>query len=175
MSGLPTSGTSQTHPKATTDLRSLHPKIRSVWRFGSVVSGLIAGSILGATSVLFAKLADAPILWVAGTVFALSFLLFGGLGIFLVDRQFACWRYQLREFDVVIHKGLFWRSERYIARDRIQHIDINAGPVDRRFGLVQVVIYAAGIAGSVGLIPGLTPEDAEWLKEQLLATRAMDA
>ncbi len=162
-------------PRETTELRSLHPKIRSVWRFGSVISGLVFGSLFGVVSIPFAKLSDGPILFVGAVAFILAFCLFGGIGILLADKQFDRWRYQLREFDVVIHKGLFWRSERYIARDRIQHIDINAGPIDRRFGLVQLVIYAAGIAGSVGLVPGLSPEDAEWLKEQLLTTRTMDA
>jgi membrane protein YdbS with pleckstrin-like domain len=62
-----------------------------------------------------------------------------------------------------------------VARDRIQHIDINSGPMDRRFGLVQVVIHTAGMIGSVAAIPGLTPSEAEFLRQQLLDTRDPDA
>ena len=168
-------GGNRAQERGTTELRKLHPKIRSVWRFGSAMSGLVLGTVLALCSLAFAKLVNGPPLLIAIGAFVVGFTLFGGIAILLVDRQFESWRYQLREFDVVIQKGLFWRSERYIARDRVQHIDINAGPMDRRFGLVQVVIYAAGMAGSVGLIPGLTPPEAEWLKDQLLATRAMEA
>lgn len=148
--------------------------IRSVWRLGGLISGLVAATSITAFSFLFIKVFEGPV-WIAPLVFVVSFLMFGGVAMLLVDKQFEQWRYQLREFDVVIRKGLVWRSERYIARDRVQHIDINTGPLDRKFGLVQVVVYAAGVTGSVGLIPGLTPEEGEWLKEQLLATRAEDA
>ena len=123
--------------RETTPLRSLHPKVRSVWRFGSFVSGLVAAAALAGLFALFAKLADASVPLVATTGFVTGFLLFGVVGILLVDKQFEQWRYQLREFDVLIKKGLFWQSERYIARDRVQHIDINAGPMDRRFGPVS--------------------------------------
>lgn len=160
--------------RQTTELRRLHPKIRSVWRFGATMSGLIMSAIFLVISVPFAIKGSWPVLPVAAGAMLIGFLLFGGISLFLIDKQFEHWRYQLREYDLMIQKGLIWRSERYIARDRIQHIDINTGPLDRRFGLAQVVVYVAGVTGSVGLIPGLTPQEAEWLKEQLLATRAMD-
>ena len=161
--------------RQTTTLRSLHPMVRNVWRLGGLFSGLISAAVATAFAALLTKVANGPIFVVAGIVFVVAFFLFGGLGMLLVDKQFEHWRYQLRDHDILIKKGLVWRSERYIARDRVQHIDINAGPLDRKFGLVQVVVYAAGISGSVGLIPGLTPDEGEWLKEQLLATRAEDA
>jgi len=148
--------------------------IRNVWRLGGLISGLISATLITGLTFLVVKALDGP-LFVAPVVFVVSFLLFGGIGMLLVDKQFAQWRYQLREHDVLIRKGLVWRSERYIARDRVQHIDINTGPLDRKFGLVQIVVYAAGVTGSVGLIPGLTPDEGDWLKEQLLATRAEDA
>ena len=160
--------------RQTTDLRRLHPKIRSVWRFGAAMSGLIMGVVLAVFSIPFARIIEKPA-WILMPVgFIVGFTLFGGISLLLINKQFERWRFQLREYDLLIQKGLVWRSERYIARDRIQHIDINTGPLDRRFGLAQVVVYVAGVTGSVGLIPGLTPQEADWLKEQLLATRAMD-
>ena len=44
--------------------------------------------------------------------------------------------------------------------------------IDRRFGLVQVVVYVAG--GAVGSIPGLLPEEAEALRSALLTGRGED-
>lgn len=164
-----------TPTRATTELRSLHPKIRSVWRFGSVMTGLLMALVGAGLFSLIGKIADKSVPPLAVTGAIVGFVLFGVVGMTLVDKQFDNWRYQLRDYDVLIKKGLVWRSERYIARDRVQHIDINAGPMDRRFGLVQVVIYSAGVSGSVGLIPGLTPDEAEWLRDQLLTERALDA
>ena len=161
--------------RETTELRQLHSKIRTVWRFSSLLTGVITGIGGAGVGALVFKIIDSRPAVGAGLGFLVCFLLFGILSLTLIDRQFDQWRYQLREHDILIKKGLFWRSERYIARDRVQHIDINAGPIDRKFGLVQVVIYAAGISGSVGLIPGLNPDEANWLKDQLLSTRAEDA
>jgi uncharacterized protein len=159
----------------TTPLQQLHPAIQSVWRWGALLSGLTMLPVLGGLSIVFWKVAHLP-LWLS-LVLGLGIAFFVGFSIpwFTANRQYEAWRYQLREYDLMIQKGIWWRSERYIARDRVQHIDINSGPFDRKFGLVQVVVYAAGSVGSVGLIPGLKPEEAEWLKEQLLATRAMEA
>lgn len=55
-------------------------------------------------------------------------------------------------------------------RVAIQHIDINQGPLDRYFGLVQVVVYTAGASHAVATIPGLTQLEAEELRRYLAST-----
>lgn len=166
----------ETKPKSP-----IHPNIRKVWRLGAWLSAPVTALIFSIPAFFIVRaLHDlprfsnlSPVL-VAVAAFLFGFFIAGGVTLIFADRQYASWSYELRPYDLVIRKGLMWRSERYIARDRVQHIDVNAGPFDRKFGLVQLVVYAAGGAGSVGLIPGLTPSDAEWLKEQLLATRAQE-
>lgn len=146
-----------------------------MWRFSGYLSGCIAAVVVFLVSLAFRSLLEHRWVYVGTAAPLVAFLVFGGLGTFFVTRQYELWRYQLREHDLLIKHGLIWRSERHIARDRVQHIDINSGPIDRKLGLVQLVIYAAGMAGSVGLIPGLRPTEAEWLKEQLLLDRVQDA
>jgi uncharacterized protein len=161
--------------RLTTPLKELHPAIRSVWRWGAVLGSLVWVPIFGGFCFFLYKVAHLQG-WIALLLaIVLVAIVAFVIPLLTVNRQYEAWRYQLREFDLLIRKGIWWKSERYIARDRVQHIDVNSGPFDRRFGLVQVVVYAAGGVGSVGLIPGLKPEEAEWLKEQLLATRAEEA
>jgi hypothetical protein len=52
---------------------------------------------------------------------------------------------------------------------RIQHVDIDIGPVDRAFGLASLSLFTAGTVSAVGRIPGLPPDAAETLRETLLA------
>ncbi|HLO99021.1 MAG TPA: PH domain-containing protein, partial [Fimbriimonas sp.] len=139
-----------------------------VWRYSAMLSGLIPCIMVAGLVALFTKVSKGPVLVFAVLGFVLGVLLFVVLPILLATRQYERWRYKLTPESLVIRKGLLYQSERYIARDRVQHIDINSGPFDRKFGLVQVVVYAAGATGSVGLIPGLPPEEADWLRSQLI-------
>jgi hypothetical protein len=50
----------------------------------------------------------------------------------------------------------------------VQHVDVTSGPIDRALGLVHVSLHVAGSAGPVLAIPGLSPADAETLREALL-------
>jgi membrane protein YdbS with pleckstrin-like domain len=100
---------------------------------------------------------------------------FAALSWWIADRQFRAWSYQLSERELVLSHGLLFRTRRTVPRGRVQHIDINSGPLDRKFGLVQVCIYVAGAMGSIGAIPGLTPERAEELKAAIIEGRDIHA
>lgn len=161
--------------RKTTEERSLHPAIEKVWLFGGLMGAFGFLVVFGFVGFLIALYFDKNKILFISAFGVFGYFLSALVTAFSVKRQFKQFKYQLRENDLVIKRGIWWTNERYIARDRIQHIDINSGPFDRKFGLVQMVVYAAGITGSVGLIPGLTPEDADWLKEELLASRAEEA
>lgn len=149
----------------------IHPAIQKVWRFSALVTSvfLVGGSALFEALVL-ARIAAWP--FSIPVVLPLAFLVLGFWSQMLVERQWKSWTYELRDIDLVLTWGVFWQTRRVVARDRIQHLDINSGPIDRRFGLVQVVVYVAG--GSVGSIPGLQPHEAEALRTALLAGRGED-
>jgi membrane protein YdbS with pleckstrin-like domain len=153
----------------------LHPAIRKVWQIGTLFGGLVLAAVLAGVEYLFiVRHVDAwPLAFpVIGPGLG---LLKTGVGWTLAGRQYERWTYTLREHDLVLNYGVFWRTRRCVARDRVQHLDINSGPLDRRFGLVQVSIYAAGALGGIGSIPGMTPESAEALREALLTRTAENA
>jgi uncharacterized protein len=89
----------------------------------------------------------------------------------VLRKQWENWLFRVDRESLEMCHGWIWKNRRVVARDRIQHIDINSGPFDRRFGLVQVVVHTAGT--SVGMIPGLRPERAQELREELLAGRGI--
>ncbi|MBI5707943.1 MAG: PH domain-containing protein [Armatimonadetes bacterium] len=157
--------------------RGIHPAIKKVW----VVSGLFGSLLSGAMFIVPGYLVfdlqrdrniSKPIAVAVFTVFALIWLGTIAFTLAKIRRQWESWQYEVREHDVVLSWGVFWKTRRHVARDRIQHLDINSGPLDRRFGLVQVGIHTAGGAGTVGVIPGLTPEEAEDLRDMILESQA---
>lgn len=91
-----------------------------------------------------------------------------GYSLVIAYLQYARFGYQLREKDLIIESGVIWRSRRCVPRARLQHVDIDSGPIDRALGIVEVRLYVAGGFGAVAELPGLAPEAAEQLKEALI-------
>lgn len=141
------------------------PRVRTVWRFSSALSyGVLAslGSLGYGVPVLLGRAPVWPLLVGLGVLLALALL-----SQAVVDRQWESWYFRVNPETFEFGQGWLWRRRCLIGRDRIQHIDLNTGPLDRRFGLVQVVLYATG-GSAVGMIPGLTPERAERLRMELM-------
>jgi membrane protein YdbS with pleckstrin-like domain len=76
--------------------------------------------------------------------------------------------YALREKDISLKSGWFWKSMVTIPFNRVQHCDIRQGVIDRQFGLSKLTIYTAGGQSADLMIPGLRPEVAEKLKTYIL-------
>ncbi len=78
------------------------------------------------------------------------------------------WRYAIRAHDILACHGVFWKTKRSVPRRRIQHVDIQSGPIDRAFGLCSITLYTAGSGDEDAAIPGLRERDAEALRDELL-------
>lgn len=75
--------------------------------------------------------------------------------------------YAMRERDIIFKEGWIWRSTTIVPFNRIQHTEIDQGPIERMFGLSQLKIFTAGGASSDLKIPGLLPETANKLKDYI--------
>ncbi|MDQ3707837.1 MAG: PH domain-containing protein [Actinomycetota bacterium] len=80
--------------------------------------------------------------------------------------RFNRWRYALRADDLWLRRGVLWTTTSVIPYARLQFVDTKQGPLDRLFGLAQLVVYTAAV-GTSGHLPGLSADDAERLREQL--------
>ena len=75
----------------------------------------------------------------------------------------------LREFDIAYRSGLFWRKTVIVAFNRVQHVEVSSGPLQRKFGLASVKFFTAG-GSSVDLrVDGLTAERAEQMRTFIAA------
>lgn len=76
--------------------------------------------------------------------------------------------YAIREKDISMRRGLFFRKYRTVPFSNIQQVSVQQGPLSRPFKLYSLEIEDASQSG-VGLsIPGLTKERAHQLKDFLL-------
>jgi uncharacterized protein len=88
--------------------------------------------------------------------------------IFVPPLRYRRWRYALRDDDLWIRQGIFWRSVSVIPYRRLQFVDTRQGPLENLFGLAQLVVHTAA-PGTSGLVPGLDREEAETIRERLAA------
>lgn len=70
----------------------------------------------------------------------------------------------MRDFDMAYRSGLFWRKTVIVAFNRVQHVEVSSGPLQRKFGLASVKLFTAG-GSSVDLrIDGLMAGRAEHIR-----------
>ncbi|HSK98950.1 MAG TPA: PH domain-containing protein [Rubrobacteraceae bacterium] len=76
------------------------------------------------------------------------------------------WRYEIRDDEVDLQRGIFWISRTLVPLARIQHVDTQSGPLQRRFDLATVVFYTA--AGP-NHIPELSAPVAAGVRDRIAA------
>lgn len=101
-------------------------------------------------------------------------LLLWGIGAYAVLRGIAvvravfAWGYAERERDLLVRHGLLLRRLSIVPYQRMQFVDVTAGPLERTFNLATVQLHTAA-AASDARIPGLRPEEASRLRDRLAA------
>ncbi len=85
--------------------------------------------------------------------------------LFLEIKGFGIKGYALREKDITYKSGLIFFHMTSIPFNRIQHCEVNQGPLARLFDLASVKVYTAGGSSSDLSISGLTKERAQSLRD----------
>lgn len=78
------------------------------------------------------------------------------------------YRFARTDDGVLVCTGVFWRSEVFVPRVRIQHTDVTQGPLARRLDLSTLVLHTSGAKVVQLEIPGLRPARARQLRDELL-------
>ncbi|MFC4551495.1 MULTISPECIES: PH domain-containing protein [Halorussus] len=140
-------------------METLNPRVRLVW----AVSSVVVAVLLGVGAAVADRFALGVGVWVAVGVAALAF----ALGVGYVALKYRVWRFEVRDDDLYLERGVLTRVKTVVPFVRVQHVDTQRGPVERAVGLASVVVYTAGSRGADVTIPGLTPERADALQERL--------
>jgi membrane protein YdbS with pleckstrin-like domain len=140
-------------------MRPLDPRVRAMWW---TVSALVLVVVVLLTAAAGLLLRDG---W-SGLPPLLVFVFGTPLAVLLPWVRYRRWRFALREDDLWIRRGVVWRSTSVIPYVRLQFVDTTQGPLDRVFGLSQLVVHTAA-PGTSGHLPGLAVADAEMLRERL--------
>lgn len=127
---------------------------------------------LGATTVISTVFDFA---WWLRFVTFFGFLgVLSGLFYWYSIHWYKAYHYSLQEAGLNINKGVFWQQQHTVPRNRVQHIDITTGPLERRYGLSKLVLHTAGTRNASVTLPGLLQDDANDLRQELINTNNTD-
>jgi len=112
--------------------------------------------------VLLAVLVGEAWLWVFPAVVLLLALWI----VWLVPRQVGAMAYAERADDLLVRRGIMFRSLVVVPYGRMQYVDVNAGPLARRFRIASVQLHTASPATSAS-IDGLPPHEAARLRDRM--------
>lgn len=140
----------------------LERRVLTLWRLRAALALLAAVALVLAV----AAGAGAP---VPGVAAAAVLGVAGGLAIRgWTALVWAGWRFEIGDHALRLRHGVVTRRESTIPFHRVQHIDLAAGPLERRLGLTTLVLRTAS-ASSDSTIPGIDAADAEGLRARILA------
>lgn len=134
------------------------PKLANVRRVGLAESVVV----LAVLAVVAAWLSGRPALYALLLVPAVV----GVTGWIAIGRQVRAWGYAERADDLLIRRGVMFRQLVVVPYGRMQFVDVQAGPLERLFGVAQVQLHTAS-AGSDARIPGLGATEAGRLRDRL--------
>jgi membrane protein YdbS with pleckstrin-like domain len=103
--------------------------------------------------------------WVTGLVVVAALAVWGW---WLVGRNAERWGYAERDEELFITSGALFRRLVVVPYGRMQYVDVQAGPLDRAYGLAKIQLHTAA-PGTSAHIPGLPADEAARLRDRLTA------
>ena len=142
-------------------LTALHPNHIKVLRVATVIA--TAPFVIGSLALEMADLLPTG-------AFAVPVLL---AAVFIVIRvplrRYAARGYVMGEDRLRVVRGLLFRSDTVVPFGRVQHIDVNQGPIERAYGLATLTMHTAGNHNASVSLPGIADAEARAMRETIRA------
>ena len=141
-----------------------------------MISGLLTGLLAGIGLMVLAwnalDLFEDLAWWKRAAVALATWALVGLLGLVLGYRRWRASFWKLDDTGLHLKRGRAFRKEILVPRSRVQHLDIERGPIERHFGMATLVIHTAGTRQHAIRQPGLADADAVALRDALVPASA---
>lgn len=138
--------------------QQLAPRVLALWRVGGAIP--FAFLLLPAIGV---GIGVGGLAWLAPLgVVAVAALVAGPLP----GLRYARWRWRMTDQALELEHGVVFRQVRALPYFRIQHIDVEHGPLDRWLGLARLEVHTASVTAT---LPGLPATEAPGIRVALLA------
>lgn len=148
------------------ELTKLHPNYKLLMRLAAVFIGLIV-MLVGLIVDGAMQAEEVPIPF--GIISGLAFL----IALFIIVRiplaRYNARGYQISRDRLRVVRGIMWRSDTIVPFGRVQHIDVDQGPIERALDIATMTLHTAGSHNASVSLPGLGHELATQMREEIRA------
>lgn len=152
----------------------LDPRAIKLWRVAEqiAVAVFMLPSLIGVLVGSYFQ-PHSSVLMIAGWGFLTSLWLWHSL--WHPPRRYESWGYRIDDRVLETRSGRMFRTTRLLPLNRLQHVDLQQGPIERMYGLARLELHTAGTENASITIPGLAHEEAVRLRDHLVALGGTDA
>ena len=161
-------------PAAPPEWHALPSAAATTAMYGGSFGGLLLGvaPALGIGMPIATRSLGWP--WWQALLAAAAFCLCtAALGCFASYRRWRSTSWRLDDTGLRLRRGFLFRREVLVPRTRVQHLDIERGPIERHYGLATLIVHTAGTRHHALQIPGLADADAIALRDALVPDSAL--
>jgi uncharacterized protein len=154
------------HPHSEdAELTRLHPNFSHALRVEATLTALpfLIGALVLETVFRGEGLFPSGI--IAGPVLLIALALI----IRIPQTRYNARGYQISADRLRVVRGLMFRHDTVVPFGRVQHIDVNQGPLERFFGIATLTLHTAGNHNASVALPGLGEELAREMREDIRA------
>ncbi|WP_435419239.1 PH domain-containing protein [Parerythrobacter aurantius] len=112
---------------------------------------------------------DAALPFVPGAIAVPVLVLLAVLLWQMPHRRFIARGYSFDQDRLRVVRGLLFRSDTVVPFGRVQHIDVDRGPLERYFDLATITLHTAGTHNASVSLPGLAHDTALTMREEIRA------
>src|SRR5262249_15869407 len=129
--------------RQTTDFRPLDSRVVNLWRISCLIGfGVLLLSLL--IPVVAVGVAEArALVWLGGAWVGAGGAVVG-FCLWYPPRLYRSWGYRIDARVLETRSGRLFQRARLLPLSRLQHVDIERGPLERMFGLAALVLHTAG-------------------------------
>lgn len=149
-----------TPPPYTNGWQRLPARARKVFLQAAMLVAMIPASI--ASAILIPAHRLGPWRWAA---LVAVWLIATGIAWWVARRRYVHTFWLLDADGFAVRRGRMWQRETRVPTSRVQHLDLERGPIERRQGLASLVLHTAGTRLSAIGISGIEDADAERLRD----------
>ena len=144
---------------APDDLTPLDPRYKSMMRLVAAIFAIVL--------LIAATVAEIAIPGWTGVIWLPVVLVAAYIVLYLPMRRYAARGYSLEEERLRVVRGLLFHSDTIVPFGRVQHIDVDQGPIERAYGLATLTVHTAGSHNASVSLPGLAHDDALAMREEI--------
>jgi uncharacterized protein len=147
------------------ELTKLHPNFSHALRVEATLTALpfLVGALVLETVFRGEGLFPSGV--IAGPVLLIALALI----IRIPQTRYNARGYQISADRLRVVRGLMFRHDTVVPFGRVQHIDVNQGPLERFFGIATLTLHTAGNHNASVSLPGLGEELAREMREDIRA------